>query len=29
VRKRLQRARTLLKQCLETKQGPPPLPEDA
>lgn len=29
VRKRLQRARTLLKQCLESKQGSPPLPEDA
>ena len=29
VRKRLQRARTLLTQCLETQHGPPPLPEDA
>jgi RNA polymerase sigma-70 factor (ECF subfamily) len=29
IRKRLQRARILLKQCLETKQGPPPSPEDS
>ncbi len=29
VRKRLQRARTLLKQCLDSKQGEPEAPENA